>query len=44
MNAFNDLSKDELIKNLWLTDEIINEIEITKREIDKKKTTLEEDD
>ena len=42
MNAFNDLSKDELIKNLWLTDEIINEIEITKREIDKKKTTLEE--
>lgn len=42
MNAFNDLSKDELIKNLWLTDEIINEIEIIKREIDKKKTTLEE--
>ena len=42
MNAFNDLSKDELIKNLWLTDENINEIEITKREIDKKKTTLEE--
>ena len=42
MNAFNDLSKGDLIKNLWLTDEIINEIEIIKREIDKKKTTLEE--
>ena len=37
----NNLSKDELIANLWLTDEMINEIEIVKREIDKKKATLE---
>lgn len=42
MNAFNDLSKDELVRNLWLTDEIISEIEIVKREINKKKMTLEE--
>lgn len=41
MMNVNDLSKDELITNLWLTDEMINEIEIVKREIDKKKATLE---
>lgn len=41
MVEVNGLSKDELIANLWLTDEIINEIEIVKREIDKKKASLD---
>ncbi len=41
MSEVNDLSKDELIANLWLTDEMINEIEIVKREIDKKQVALE---
>lgn len=41
MSEINDLSKDELIANLWLTDEMINEIEIVKREIDKKQATIE---
>lgn len=35
------LTKDELIKNLWLTDEIINEIDIIKDEIEKKNKSLE---
>ena len=41
MVEVNGLSKDELIANLWLTDEMINEIEIVKREIDKKKASLD---
>ena len=41
MVEVNGLSKDEIIANLWLTDEIINEIEIVKREIDKKKASLD---
>lgn len=41
MVEVNGLSKDEIIANLWLTDEMINEIEIVKREIDKKKASLD---
>lgn len=35
------LTKDELISNLWLTDEIMSEIEIIKDEIEKKRVSLE---
>lgn len=35
------LTKDELISNLWLTDEIMSEIEIIKDEIEKKRDSLE---
>lgn len=35
------LTKEELISNLWLTDEIISEIEIVKDEIKKKNISLE---
>ena len=41
MVEVNGLSKDAIIANLWLTDEMINEIEIVKREIDKKKASLD---
>ena len=41
MVEINTLSKDELIANLWSTDEMIKEIEIIKCEIDKKKATLD---
>ena len=41
MVEINALSKDELIANLWSTDEMIKEIEIIKCEIDKKKATLD---
>lgn len=34
------LTKDELISNLWLTDEIVNEIDIIKDEIEKNKKSL----
>lgn len=35
------LTKDELISNLWLTDEMISEMDIIEDEIEKKKSTLE---
>lgn len=41
MVEISTLSKDELIANLWSTDEMIKEIEIIKCEIDKKKATLD---
>ena len=37
----NSLTKQLLIENLWMTDEILNEIEILKTELEKKQLLKE---